>query len=341
MLLDKCLAMNEEAGCGYHFTDLWAYGWADVDDSSYFKDKLINFDVENLLNDITEDDALANCLYVEKRYRKWTVMHQAAYWGHSLLFSILLERVEGSIADQYLYYINGSIPPFGDLPNDEEGDVLNSYYLSQNFGGLTALHAAIMHFCSKNVASFIDMTEERLANTLDITRQILAYHNAADDNVLQKLESDHRRDCEICQSKDDPYKVGWKSFSGTKLCNWYKDGKLLKARFRAGTLNTKTQTAADIALLKSGPRPDGELMNLFDERFDSGLTYLCEETGSWDRELTEEKINRLRFQERFDDDDIIEFTKGDPDALDILDDDDDDDDDETISADNGIIIDLK
>ena len=241
-----------------------------------------------------EDTIDGMVLKVDDRYRRWTVMHQAAYWGHTDLVEIML-LLDCEVADQYLYYVEEE----GDDNSDEERQRVDSK-VEINFGGFTALHAALMHSFSRKVESVLPDLQARKSATYKMVSLLFTFHSSDDDEMSERIEEEHKSDCEKCKSAtESPYRVGEKSLRD--ICDFYLDGSLLKNRFQVSALSMKHQSASDLAIVKYGTDIDPDLVWLFDPNFEPSSYWYCSEVGLW-IEREDIDYDELRAIESIDDD---------------------------------------
>jgi hypothetical protein len=127
-----------------------------------------------------------------------------------------------------------------------------------NFGGFTALHAALMHSFSRKVESVLPDLEARKSATFKMVSLLFTFHSSDDDEMSENIEEEHKSDCEKCKSATElPYRVGEKSLRD--ICDFYLDGSLLKNRFQVKALSMKHQSASDLAIVKYGTDIDPDL----------------------------------------------------------------------------------
>lgn len=313
MLIAAAISENIEAGYDRRLTSIWAHGTAEVDDSNYYTDKLYLAEKDEEGDDFSEDndeefDGMT--VKVDKRHRRWTVLHQAAYWGHKDLVDIIIHNLDGNLGDQYLYHVQEEEPDDFESEDEDgnEGRRKGSFRLELNFGKFTPLHAAVMHLFSKKVMKVLSDEEERRDTTIEMVQTLLEYNNIADDELADRLEAQHKEGCEKCKSAlEHPYEVGEKNLED--ICEYYVDSevKLLKYRYRTSAQSCKNQTPADIALLKCGVEDaaDPNLMSLFDPTFDACSQHFCIETAFWEQKDID--YDQIRAIERIDDDDYLDY----------------------------------
>jgi hypothetical protein len=255
-LLDETKNGNHPYGDRY--TSRWAYGWADVDDSPFFND---------IIHEKTDDKTNELICNVDPRHRKWSVMHQAAYWGNVDLLNVLLEDGGGTIADHYLHTVSNL------KMNEQEDDHDDDRDCEVNFGRYTALHAAVMHSQSAMLADFVTKDEDRMSTTYNMVEEMMQYWPRDQDASEEAEEQAHLADCALCKKNggvrfdepDDFY------LCNTALCPWYMDQGLLNNRYRLKTRSFENESAADMALSIE----DFDTIALLDNRFESNTNPMC------------------------------------------------------------------